>query len=526
MGDPTMGRNAVRWPLIGGLAVLVVVAVLGGVALSNAGPASAAVGAQADDTDWNTTNGSGAVADGCPPGDALRKEVYDGLEDRSVEEVRSVIPDDAVQCLPADVRNTLELENESDGNGTDGDDCPSAEAIRAEVDTELVTSSKAEVRAALSEDEIACLPADVIDQLDIGTGSENGTEDSNDSSSGGIECPSDAEMRVAVETALADGSVTTVREQIPEDYRDCLPTDVKDELNIEDDAANASAATDPETESGDASGTETEGVDCPAPETVREEVNMTLERMSAAQFRTMVHEDYVECFPPDVRERLGLTATAGTDSDGGTPTDADTSVDGPGSTGADSGGAGVGGDPATVSSDELTDSDDDGVPDRYDYAPRDPDVQSKNDVQAAGDPGSDDGSGGSGDEIPVAAGSALLLVLAAGIGGVVYRRYGGPSGGADDELPRPSEPVATGEASAQPHDVFGESAFDPDGAAGSGTEFTFDEHGDDDGFVFDNDDEDVITLDSDGSVADEEVDAGFVFEGGPELDEGGEPADD
>ncbi|WP_424016961.1 hypothetical protein ACOZ4N_13880 [Halorientalis pallida] len=559
------------WPVIGGVAVLLAVAVLGGLALSNAGPAGTAVATQSNDTDWNTTNGSEAVAPGCPPADALRKEVFDGLETRSIEEVRSTIPSEAVRCLPEDVLETLNLGNETDGSttGSDGNesdgtdssdeadstgDCPPPETIRLEVDAALADDSRAEVRAELTDAEIDCLPADVKDDLNIGddgSASESAT-DGTDSTAGdgtdGVDCPSDETIRESVETALAGSSAATVREKIPDEYDDCLPADVKDDLNMGASASADSTATDTATATESDAGTETAtatdgGVDCPPAETVRKDVNRTLEKMSAAQFRTMVPEKYVECFPPDVRERLGLTgerdaASGGDAQSSGSEESAagsSTPMGDPESEVFDSDGDGVVNARDHAPNDasvQFADSDGDGVPDPYDYAPRDPDVQDEGDVAAAADPGGDDGGGdGSGDSIPVAAGSALLLVLAAGTGAVVYRRYGG-TGSDDDGLPQPTGTGSTmaEENSSEPHDVFGESAFDPDDSPGTGAAFTFDDHeGDAGGFVFDNEtDEDVITLDSDGSVPDEETETGFVFEGGPsaELDDAGEPADD
>ncbi len=554
------------WPVIGGFVVILGVAVLGGLALSNAGPAGTALATQSDDTDWNTTNGSESVAPGCPPADALRQEVFDGLETRSIEEVRSTIPSEAVRCLPEDVRAALNLGNETDGtdstddanateetNSTDDtddtDDCPPADVTRLEVDAALADSSKAAVRSEFSDEEIDCLPADVKDQLGIGDdsdGDENGTDDTDDST-GGVDCPSDEEIRETVDAALESASAATVRAQIPDDYDDCLPADVQSKLNEGTNATAGSTATDDATGSGSDTQTETDGgdVDCPPAETIRKDVNRTLEKMSAAQFRTMVPDQYVECFPPDVRERLGLTAETTTATDGesspsastdGASTGSSTPTGDPESEVLDSDGDGVvnARDHAPYNASvQFADSDGDGVPDPYDYAPHDPGVQEKDDVAGAADPGGGDGSGdGSGDSIPVAAGSALLLVLAAGTGVIAYRYYGG-SDGDGDGLPEPAStgPVGTGGSGAEPHDVFGQSAFEPDEAAGTGAEFTFDDHdGDDGGFVFDNDpdDEDVITLDSDGSVPDEETETGFVFEGGPspELDDAGEPADD
>jgi hypothetical protein len=567
------------WSVIGSVAVLLAVAVVGGLAFSNAGPAGTAVATQSNDTDWNTTNGSTAVAPGCPPADALRQEVFDGLETRSIKEVRSVIPSEAVRCLPEDVLETLNLGNgtddstaENDGNGTDGTDsteetnptdgsdstdetgsggdCPPADVIRLEVDAALADNSRAEVRGELTDEEIDCLPADVKDDLNIGDGSSgsgNETDDATGDGTDGVDCPSDETIRESVETALAGSSAATVREKIPDEYDDCLPADVKSRLNVGSNASADSTATDTTTATGSDTGAETAtdggGVDCPPAETIRKDVNRTLEKMSAAQFRTMVPEQYVECFPPDVRERLGLTASSGpstdgdsrSSTDGAASADSSTPMDDPDSEVFDSDGDGVvnARDYAPYNASvQFADSDGDGVPDPYDYAPRDPDVQDEGDVAAAADPGGDDGSsGGSGDSIPVAAGSALLLVLTAGTGVIVYRRFGG-TGSDDDGLPQPTgaESMMAEANSSDPHDVFGESAFDADDSPGTDTEFAFDDHAaDDGGFVFDNEtDEDVITLDSDGSVPDEETETGFVFEGGPsaELDDAGEPADD
>ncbi len=550
-----MRRNERRlWPLLGGLAVILGVTVLGGVALSGAGPAGTAAAVQSNDTDWNATNGSEPVAADCPPADALRKEVFDGLETRSIEEVRSTIPSEAVRCLPEDVREVLDLGDETDDdNSTDvtvsTDDCPPTTVLRLEVDAALADESAAAVREELSDEEIDCLPSDLKDRLDVGGDSSSndtgGTDGATDGGTGSVECPSDGEIRDAVETALEDASAATVREQIPEDYEDCLPADVRSKLNIGTDVTVASAVTESPTPAGDDTGTAARAgngeVDCPPVETIREEVNRTLERMSAAQFRTMVPNDYVECFPPDLRERLGLPAGQTASGDGETSVSADAgggSADSPVSVGSrdsklfDSDGDGVvnARDYAPNNANvQFGDSDGDGVPDPYDHAPQNPNVQHESDAAAA-DPGRD--SGGGGDGISVAAGSALLLVLTAGAGIIVYRHYSGADSG-DDGVPQPVETrsVTTGGSTTEPHDVFGESAFDPSESVDTRAEFSFDDHeADDGGFVFDNGDgdEDVITLDSGGSVVDEAADTGFVFDGGanPELDDASEPADD
>ncbi len=568
--------NGRTWALLGGLAVVFGAAVLGGLALSTAGLAGESVATQSNDTDRNATNGSEPVAAGCPPADALRKEIFNALETRSIEEVRSTIPADAVKCLPSDVLEVLDLGNETDnstsggnGNETDSsisgangnetdesksaDECPTPSRIRLKVNAALANNSKAAVRADFTDDEVDCLPSDVKDQLNIGdgasgsgAGADDTANDTTGDSASGVDCPSDEEIRDSVETALEGASAATVRAQIPDDYEDCLPADVKSKLNVGANATAVATATETTTPAESDTGTTTgdEDVDCPPAETIREEVNKTLEEMSAAQFRTMVPAEYVECFPPDVRERLGLTgeggAASGDDSrssgSGGPSADASVPVSDRDSELFDSDGDGVvnARDYApNNSSVQFADSDDDGVPDPYDSEPNDPSVQDEGDAQAAADPGSDDGSGGDG--IPVAAGSALLLVLAVGTGVTVYRHYGG-AGSDDDALPQPAdvESIAAAESSAETHDVFGESAFDSgdsDGTVGSRVEFSFDDHeADDGGFVFENDDEDegVITLDSDGSVPDEESDGGFVFggESDPELDEASEPADD